>query len=641
MTHECVLRGILAGLFLVFASSAQQPPVAPPTSLLATDTLVVRGRLLDAESGKPLSRGNVALTGHQSTGYALAWGVGDWANPPEQTTRDDGRFEFTLRVPASFEPIDRARYHLNVTHPHHLAWFAHGSFHAGMRTGLVDYGDIRLPIGVRPRVRCVDTQGVRQAGVVLNLYCTDHGSARTPSPAGTEAWVPRGAYGVTDIDGQLHVEHPLPAGAYKLEVKGRVVSRQPDSIQLPSSEPIEVVVAALKGDGVIEGLLVDASASPVAGALLAVGGESGPSGVTRRDGRFTLLRDGKVSPGPARIQLARNRRYDSWVDVATIEWGTRDARIELPQPLAASFVVTDAAGAPCESFSLYCLPQARGSKLRAWRIAGRFAGGRVDGALEPGDYQLLVQPHSDRLAPTEWRSITIEPNGPVITVPLATAHEQHVELVVAGAPPGAAANVLVEVVVGGEPPLTGFVRSYTADPQLDRTSPGPCVVASARADARGHVVVRVPELGPVHLRCSGFGVQPRVMAADLRPQQPLRVELARGCRLSGSLGPVDSLARLDPDHDPKRSGSIYDYAGWQRPTLTVSFANGAGRREGVRLETDGTFVCDGLPPGEVEVALQFVQRDGKVRERRTSSRLLGTFAVDPDTPRVVELRLPE
>jgi hypothetical protein len=135
-------------------------------------------------------------------------------------------------------------------------------------------------------------------------------------------------------------------------------------------------------------------------------------------------------------------------------------------------------------------------------------------------------------------------------------------------------------------------------------------------------------------------VQPRVLAADLRPQQPLRVELARGCRLSGSLGPVDSLAHLDPGHDPKRSGSIYDYAGWQRPTLTVSFANGAGRREGVRLETDGTFVCDGLPPGEVEVALQFVPRARNAREGRVASRVLGTFAVDPETPRFVELRLP-
>lgn len=450
MTHRGVSRGILAGLFLVFVASAQQPPVAPPTSLLATDTLVIRGRLLDAESGEPLPRGTAVLTGHQSTGYSLAWGVGDWADPPEQTTRDDGRFEFTLRVPASFEAVDRARYHLKVTHPHNLAWFAHGSFHAAMRTGLVDYGDIRLPIGVRPRVRCVDTQGVRQAGVVLNLTCADRGSATTPGPAGTAAWLLGGAYGATDIDGQLHVDHPLPAGSY----------------------------------------------------------------------------------------------------------------------------------------------------------------------------------------------ITIEPNGPVITVPLATAHEQHVELVVAGAPPGAAANVLVEVVAGGEPPLSGFVRPYTADSQLDRASPGPCVVASARADAQGHVVVRVPELGPVHVRCSGFGVQPCVLAANLRPQQPLRVELVRGCRLSGSLGPVDSLAHLDPGHDPKRSGSIYDYAGWQRPTLTVSFADGSGRREDVPIEADGTFVCDGLPPGEVEVALQLVQRARNARERRTSSQLLGTFVVDPDTPRIVELTLP-
>jgi hypothetical protein len=632
---------MLSGLSLVVAAFAQQPAAAlPPSSLLATDTLVVRGRLLDAESGQPLPRGNVTLTAHQSTGYDLAWGVGDWANPPEQTTGDDGRFQFTLRVPASFEPIDRARYHLRVKHPHHLAWFAHGTFHAGLRTGVLDHGDIRLPSGVRPRVRCVDTKGVRQAGVVLQLQNLDRMPAVLPGPTGTEAWLTRSAYGVTDIDGYLHMDHPLPNGDYELGVKGRVVKRQPESIQLPTTELIEVVVAELAPEDAIEGQVVDAAGVPVEGAMLAVGGDGGTSGVTRRDGRFTLLRDDKVRPGPAPIQMARNRRYDTWVHVATLEWGTRDAHIELPTPVVTSIVVSDPQGAACESFSLYCMPVGRNSTRGGWRIAGRFPGGSVDGALEPGDYELLVQPHGDRLAPTAWQPITIEPNGSAVAVRLAAAHERHVELVVAGAPSSTAANVLVEVIAGGEPSAFEFVRPYTAVGQRDRDPAGPCVVASARADAQGHVVVRVPELGPVHLRCSGCGVQPQVFAADLQPQQPVRIELARGCRLSGSLGPVEALPRLDPDHDPRPRPSIYDYANWTRPTLTLVFANGAGQREGVQIETDGTFACDGLPPGEVEVTLQLWQRVGNRRQRDPSPPVLGTFTVDPEQPRVVQLHLP-
>lgn len=62
----------LAALALVAAVRAQGGPPAA----FHTETLVIRGRFVDVE-GKPIRRCTVRLTGHQSTGYDLAWAAGD------------------------------------------------------------------------------------------------------------------------------------------------------------------------------------------------------------------------------------------------------------------------------------------------------------------------------------------------------------------------------------------------------------------------------------------------------------------------------------------------------------------------------------------------------------------------------------
>jgi len=642
MLEQRWLQGISRWCFVAIAclvdGLAQQANSPPPNSLLASDTLVIRGRLVDAASGEPLSRGRVKLTGHQSTGYDLAWGVGDWVDPPEQTTGADGRFEFVLRLAAPFELVDRARYHLAVVHPQHLAAFVHGTFGAGRRTGLLDHGDLPLPTGVRPRIRCVDTEGVRQPGVVLNVRPLDSRSQLLRGPDGTQGWIQGGGYGSTDIDGQLHLDHPLPAGEYQVEVRGRQAAEPPRTFALPSADVLEVRVAKQRPELVIEGTLVDAAGLPVAGATLAAGGEHGVATVTRRDGRFTLVHDGKTPATTVTIELARNRRHDAWRRLTAVAWGTHDLRIELPPVVTTSFVVTDDAGRAFESFSLYCLPVPSNAAPAAFRIAGTFADGRVAAALEPGQYLLQVVPHSDRLAPTAWQRITVGDASAEVGVSLAAAILCEVELVVPGAAADVAAGTLVEVIAGGAPSPTEFVRPYTA--AVARDGDGPMVVASARADASGRVRLRVPDLGDLHLRCRGGRVQPRVLAAELRADRPQRIELARGGRLRGSVGTIADLERLDPDLAKHPLGSIYSHTSWTRPTLTLRFANGAPPREAVTIERDGSFVADGLPPGEVAIELRLWQRDGDRRVLVPLPPVLGTFAIDADTDRVVELRVP-
>jgi len=61
----------LVAVFAVSPLAAQVPQSSP----IATGTLVVRGRCVDFDTGAPLSRCRVQLTGHQCTGYPLAWSL--------------------------------------------------------------------------------------------------------------------------------------------------------------------------------------------------------------------------------------------------------------------------------------------------------------------------------------------------------------------------------------------------------------------------------------------------------------------------------------------------------------------------------------------------------------------------------------
>ena len=62
---------------------------------------------------------------------------------------------------------------------------------------------------------------------------------------------------------------------------------------------------------------------------------------------------------------------------------------------------------------------------------------------------------------------------------------------------------------------------------------------------------------------------------------------------------------------------------------------GGARREEVQIADDGTFVCTGLPPGEVEVLLKLWPENGKARERA-----LGKLQLVAGAPLKVVLDVP-
>ncbi len=633
-----LLRSLLSAITLPALAIGQ----GGATSTIHTDTMVIRGRFVDGD-GIPIQRCTVQLTGHQSTGYDLAWAAADWANPPEITTTASGEFRFTFPLPAANEARDRNRYHIQASHAKHAPWFSHCTFEVATALGGIDYGDIQLPAGVRPRIRCVDTNGALQSGVTLWLKPQKPVDAFIVTPEfGPHSWITQGVYDTTDIDGTLHLKDPAVAAECSITATNRALHQAPASVTLAAKDPIVVVVSAVPADAVIEGRIVDARGEPVAGATLSARGEGGASCQSRRDGRFTLLRDEKTKGGTATIRMAKNRRYDQWVPVATIDWGIRDAKIVVPAATAVTFEVRIASGAPVEDFNLYCLPVAQGSTEIGTRQAGSFAGGRVICKLAPGAYRVFVHPRTDAALPSEWTVIDVGDQDAVQRIVVEASRRRSVRLVIHGQGNGAepAAGALVEVIAGRAPQPFEFVMPATAavDGGKRRESQ---LVAASRSDAEGNAVVNLPDLADaVHLRVSGPTIQTHIVPVDLPwRDEPLVVEVVPGASISGTVGPLADVLNLDPDYDPKARRNIYDHQ--RRYGATITAVSGSYRREGILLDHQGRFTMQGLPPGPVELALSLWRRVGDSRQRIPDPLPLGTLAADPAKPLVVDLKLPK
>ncbi|MCA8964792.1 MAG: hypothetical protein H6838_05585 [Planctomycetes bacterium] len=624
------LPTLLCCWLTVAAASAQSDPV----STLHTEELVVQGRFVDADSGAPLSRCEVRLSGHQGTGYSLAWSAGDWCDPEPITTGADGRFHFVLRVPAADRLPDDNRYHIDTSHPMHLPWFSHCAFEVAQKLGTIDYGDIRLPAGVRPRIRCVDRNGKLQPGVRLTLRAQDREKWPADTPElGPHSWITGGTVGLTDIDGYLHLADPVRAGAWTLQVEGRTAVTPDMTFTLPSRDAIDVVVEALPARGAIVGRIVDDRGDPVARAMLSTKGSASGSCRSLRDGRFVLLRADDQQDDTAVVSMARNSRYDRWAQVATLGWGEENAVITIPAAVPVSFEVTTSAGAPCEAFNLYCLPLDEQAAAEPLRLAGTFAKGHVEADLAPGDYKVLVYPRTAGAVPGEWVQVTVaSPQEPIrlqVPVPVARA----VQVTCDGKP---VEDAFVEVITGNEP-QDDFVRPLSATVNPLRLVDSLCV-ASARTTATGTAALAVPpDAEGAWLRISGRQIQTKVVHVPAWPGAAVEVAVAAGAVLTGSITPVDALFALDPDDARERARkSIYSYQRRFAPRLIVE----AGGAHEARVDLHGHFEITGLPPGVARVRLGRWTKNGNSYHREETLLDLGTFELTPGPPTEVKLQVP-
>lgn len=621
---------------------AALPAQAPPTSPLATETLLVRGRCVDDATGAPLARCRVRLTGHQSTGYSIAWSRTDWADPPEATTAADGTFRFEVRLPAADEELDRGRYHLRITHPTHAPFFSHCAFVVALARGGADYGDVRLPAGVRPRIRCEDTNGVAQPGVLVYVRPTAAALAALAVPPwdgeGPQSWIMRSAYRRTDVDGYLHLDDPLPAGEYLVEVREREAKGGPATVVLPRAEPIVAVVAPLDAPRTITGRIVDESGQAVGGAVLSDGDDGPNACTTRGDGAFTLVCVKPTGRADANLRLALNSRFDGWLGLGTAAWGQRDVELRLPAKALHTFVVRTAAGAPVEAFNVHCVRQGPGDP-HVVRLAGTFAGGRATCHLPDGYYRVLVAPSSERMLASDWQIVAVDAAHEAIELVVEEATPRAVEVRFADGG-GAAAGVLVEAITGAEPQPCAWVPPATVVERSGFAAPASSVVASARTDANGRAVLHLRAGSEPWLRVSGPGATARVFATTPRGGGVPSLVVERGATLVGTVGPAAALLALDPDHEPDAKPSIYAFHSWSAPTLAVVDANGRVLRDGVRIDPEGRFRVDGLPAGSAALQLQYWIREGAGRRRAPRPLPLGECTLRLEQPETVTLQVP-
>ncbi|MCA8964793.1 MAG: hypothetical protein KDC48_07895 [Planctomycetes bacterium] len=613
------------------AASAQ----AGPISTLHNRELVVQGRFVDEGSGAPLSRCEVRLSGLQSNGLALARSAGDWCDPEPITTGDDGRFRFVLRVPAANEEPDLNRYQLRVSHAMHVPWFSHCTFAVALAQGTVDYGDVRLPEGVRPRIRCVDTNGALQPGVRLVLRQQAQRAAVTTVPYGPQSWWIGSTAGVTDIDGYLHLDDALQPGTWTAVAQQRGVPAPRATFALPSRDAIDIVVDPLPTRALLCGRLVDADGEPVADALLTTKGNTTGSTRSLRDGRFVLYRAPDQRDGKAIVSFARDSSEPRWSHLATLAWGETNASITVPGDIRVRFEVTTTAGTPLEAFNLYCQPLDPRAPVEPVQLSGTFAAGRVEARLTPGDYRVLVYPRTDEALPGPWEEFMVTASEATLRLRVPVPTVRAVRVTRDGAP---VADALVEVITGDEPGIDTFALPLTAletPPQVSRRL---LLVASAPTGADGLATLAVArDTRAAWLRVSGRTIQTRIVHVDAWPGAAVEVPVAAGAVLVGAIGPVEALFALDPEDAAVRGGpAIHSHQRRLGPWIAVE----AGRTYIARPDPLGRFELTGLPPGRVRVLLgRTLRRQPNASIDRTTHPL-GTFDLTPGKPTEVKLTVP-
>ena len=298
----------------------------------------------------------------------------------------------------------------------------------------------------------------------------------------------------------------------------------------------------------------------------------------------------------------------------------------------------DAEGRPVEAFNLYCLPVDRGAPLVGVRRAGTFAGGKASCRLAAGRYHLLVYPRTSGALASGWSEIEIEDRDLQIEVSLPRAIERVVEVSLPGSGPVEGARV--EFGTGDAPGPGDWLWPQSADVDpYDRRTADSRLMAAAVTDQNGRAVLALGEQREGYIRVSGPGLRTLVRAVDLRGGEPLQCEVEPGATLQGSIAPLDRLHALDPERDPGRGPSIYDYHSHMAPTITIE---GQGwKRQRIHIDPAGRFSCQGLPTGPVQIRLYyFVSAGGRSFRLAPAPIELGGATLDSATPTRLELALP-
>lgn len=560
----------------------------PPTAAPLGRDVTWGGRCVD-EAGAPLAdvrvQGRLQPTGG---GRTLA----------ERELRSAADGTFTMVVPIVGGGIVSLQLHIDGRCP------LEGSIHDAVAGERRDFGDLVLPTARRVRGRVVDTAGVPQAGVVLQLYRDRSGETRrileTPTQSGAE----------TDAAGSFVVEDDLPAGMYSIQVRRREfvagTSRVFELAGDVHEHGLELVVQAPVAP--CRGIVVNRDGGSIAGADVDLDDDST---VTGADGRFELT--------PSRSSETRERRLvvqaDGYLRRNDVRWTIGDAkelRIELQAaPAIVVRVVDGSSGVPIERFTV------RTEMPNAWEIQRErgpnvHPGGIARVAADPGAWWVLVTADDTRYAPSAFVPVDVpKDHDAMVTVSLWPEQQRRLVL---GDGHGPAVGVDVELLDPGDLQLRRNTETWPLDGSRVGGLPMARIVQRGTTDADGALLLRGPK-GDLALRLSGGDLALQIV-------QPVRLDAAgdlvvtaqRGARVRGRLVPIEVVRHLlaagqaGPNDEPVRVG------------IELVDADGVSLRRHLEppfsLDAEGCFDVRGVPAGTCHVVVV------------TGLRRFGALAID-------------
>lgn len=512
--------------------AAPRPTTTLPASGTAAGEATIAGRCVD-EAGKPLAGVRVQGKVHRS-------GSGWDRFAHTAASGDDGTFAISFPISAD-ENLS-----LSLESPDHCE--ATGTFRDILAGERRDLGDLVISLAYRVRGQVVDSYGVPQPNVSVNINMV-----RLPRDRQlVETSIPSQPSAESDAQGNFNLRTKFPAGSYWITSNNRKsVDPEAARFELGGDQREHVLVLVVEpAPPACRGIVVSSAGSPIASAGVRLDGNHA---FTDSEGRFS------VQPNPSE-RLARRTievTADGYLSRRDWVWNiadTSEQRIELkPTPGLILRVIDGATGSPIDRYSVHIV-SSHSWQAREREPTANHPGGKSRHLVEPGRWFVLVTPDASNHIPTAFVPFAMLSDHDVeLTVPVW--QEQTRRLVVTDGE-NRLAGIDVELLDPGDLQVRRdtetikFPKGRLGGVQLAR------IVQNGTTDADGSLVLKGPK-ADLALRLSGEGIALQIV-------QPIRLDEAseivvtaqRGARLRGRIMPPEvarhiySASKVGPNDKP-------------------------------------------------------------------------------------------